>query len=191
MTAILFEHFHGAVTRVGADRHRRPAPRARLEPPDPVGLDRPGRHGREHRAGRARRTPRCEPAPRRRAAGSTTSATTRPTTPSAPPTARTTTGCARSSAATTPTTSSTSTTTSRPRPGRDLNCAPPELGSAGLTNEPHSGAALSVVGDRPFELPGGDLPRAVREPDVRGPQMEHDGAPVAVEEPFLRQRCAL
>ena len=33
MTAILFEHFHGAVTRVGVDRHRRAAPRAGLEPP--------------------------------------------------------------------------------------------------------------------------------------------------------------
>ena len=48
MTAILFEHFHGAVTRVGADRDRRPAPRGRLEPPHPVRLDRPGRHRRQH-----------------------------------------------------------------------------------------------------------------------------------------------
>src|SRR5215210_188806 len=35
MTAMLFEHFHGAVTRVGPERDRRPAPRGRLEPPHP------------------------------------------------------------------------------------------------------------------------------------------------------------
>ena len=45
-------------------RHRRPAPRARLEPRDPVGLDRPGGHAGQHPldARDARRTgspPRC------------------------------------------------------------------------------------------------------------------------------------
>ena len=32
MSAIVFEHFHGAVTRVGVDRHGRAAPREGLEP---------------------------------------------------------------------------------------------------------------------------------------------------------------
>ena len=48
MTAMLLEHFHGAVTRVGADRHGGTASRRRLEPPDPLGLAGPGRHGRQH-----------------------------------------------------------------------------------------------------------------------------------------------
>ena len=34
--AILFEHFHGAVTRVGASEHRRAAPRGGLEPAAPA-----------------------------------------------------------------------------------------------------------------------------------------------------------
>ena len=49
MTPMLFEHFHGAVTRIERDRRRRPAPRAGLEPADPVGVDRPGDDRREHR----------------------------------------------------------------------------------------------------------------------------------------------
>ncbi len=61
MTPMMFEHFHGAVTRVGADGHRRPASRAGLEPADPVGVDRPRRHGGEHRLDARRRTPRCKP----------------------------------------------------------------------------------------------------------------------------------
>ena len=61
MTAMLFEHFHGAVTRVGADRHRRPAPRARLEPADPVGVDGPGRHGGQRRVDAARPSRLCGP----------------------------------------------------------------------------------------------------------------------------------
>ena len=56
------------------DRHRRPAPRARLEPPDPVGLDRPGGHGRQHpldardvrRAGAPSRRASLAQLPRRR-----------------------------------------------------------------------------------------------------------------------------
>ena len=92
------------------ERDRRPAPRARLEPPRSVRVDRPGRHRRQHPLD-PRDVRRPAAAPRRPAAGSTTSATTRATTPSGPPTAPTTSGSARSSAATTPTTSSTSTTT--------------------------------------------------------------------------------
>ena len=115
MTPMLFEHFHGAVTRIEptatAVPHREPG----LEPADPVGVDRPGRHRRPTSRGRRRRTRRSSRSCRS-GAGSTTSATTRPRTPSAPPTARTTTGYARSSAGTTRTTSSTSTTTSRPSP---------------------------------------------------------------------------
>ena len=53
MTTILFEHFHGAVTRVGVERHGRAAPRGGLEPRAPVGLDGPRRHREEHRAGRS------------------------------------------------------------------------------------------------------------------------------------------
>ena len=49
MTAMLFEHFHGAVTRVGvtdtAVPHREPG----LEPPNSVGVDGPGRDRRQHR----------------------------------------------------------------------------------------------------------------------------------------------
>ena len=105
MSVILFEHFHGAVTRVGvtdtAVPHRDEGWNLLLRLSGPI---RPT--PRRTSPGRARRSPRCAPtsAP---AAGSTTSGTTRPTTRSAPPTARTTTGSWRSSGSTTPTTSST------------------------------------------------------------------------------------
>ena len=90
-------------------RDRRPAPRARLEPPGSVAVDRPAetdaniRWTRETFAALLR-----DPA-----LASTTSATTRASTPFGPPTAPTTSASATSSAATTPTTSFTSTTTSR------------------------------------------------------------------------------
>ena len=123
MTAILFEHFHGAVTRVGVTEtavpHREEGwnlliPSVWTDPADTRG---------EHRLD-ARDVRGAATALRHAAAGSTTSATTRRRTPSARPTARTTTGSARSSGGTTRTTSSTSTTTSRrSADGRRGHCA--------------------------------------------------------------------
>ena len=59
MTSILFEHFHGAVTRVGANEtavpHREPGWNLLL----PSRVDRPGRRPTPTSAGRARRSPRC------------------------------------------------------------------------------------------------------------------------------------
>ena len=135
MSAILFEHFHGAVTRVGVERHRRAAPLRGLEPAAPERLARPGRHGRERRVdagARSTRSSRTSAA----AAGSTTSPTTRATTPSAPPTAPTTTGSWRSSAPTTRRTCSGSTTTSCPDAGR-----PPESAWRGIPGCPASSRA--------------------------------------------------
>ena len=48
MTSILFEHFHGAVTRIAPTANRCPPPRTRLEPLHPLRMDRPGRHRRQH-----------------------------------------------------------------------------------------------------------------------------------------------
>ena len=58
MSGILLEHFHGAVTRVGADGHGRPAPGAGLQPPHPVGVDRSRRRPTPTSRGRERRTTR-------------------------------------------------------------------------------------------------------------------------------------
>ena len=96
-----------------ADRDRRPAPRARLEPARPLRLDRPGPHRGQHPLdARDPRRPAPPPVdaplaqlPRRRPGRRRHPGRLR---------SRTTSGCARSSAATTPATSSTSTTTSRP-----------------------------------------------------------------------------
>ena len=110
MTAILLEHFHGAVTRVGATDtavpHRDEGWNLLLPSVwmDPAETDANIAWTRETFAA-------LSAASRRAAGGSTTSATTR-TTRSAPRTARTTTGSSRSSDATTPRTSSGTTTTS-------------------------------------------------------------------------------
>ena len=159
MTAMLLEHFHGAVTRVAAERDRRPAPRGRLEPPHPVRLDRPGRHRREHRLDARDASPPCSPT-WRPAAGSTTSATTRPTTPSAPPTARTTTGCARSSAATTPTTSSTSTTTSRRDGSQTVRLVRNPILCVGARRRSHGAGGLPTRPPRPWVGTGTPVARS-------------------------------
>ena len=110
MSAILLEHFHGAVTRVGvadtAVPHR--AEGWNLVLPsvwlDPAATDENIAWTREtHRA----LAPHLD-----EAGGSTTSATTRASTHCGAPTGRTTSGCSSSSGATTPRTSSTTTTTS-------------------------------------------------------------------------------
>ena len=123
MTAILFEHFHGAVTRVGVTETAVPhrdegwnllIPSVWTDPADT-----------EANIAWTRETfAAMRPHFGQRAAGSTTSATIRRRTPSAQPTARTTTGCARSSGGTTRTTSSTSTTTSRRSPKKDRGTLP-------------------------------------------------------------------
>jgi hypothetical protein len=110
LSAILFEHFHGAVTRVGvtdtAVPHREEGWNLVLPGvwTDPAETDRNIAWTRETHAALA---PHLAAA-----AGSTTSATTRAATRSATPTARTTTGSSRSSAGATRGTSSARTTTS-------------------------------------------------------------------------------
>ena len=92
MTAILLEHFHGAVTRVGVTDTAVPHRDGGLEPPHPLRVDGSRRDGREHRVD-ARDAQRPSARISTRPGGSTTSATTRAVTPCGPRTGRTTSGC--------------------------------------------------------------------------------------------------
>ena len=115
MTAILLEHFHGAVTRVGVTATAVPHRQAGWNLAPPVRVDRPGRHGRERALDARDATPPCaEHLAERRwlnylGDDQDDDATRAAYGPNS-------TGCGRSSGATTPRTSSITTTTSGPEP---------------------------------------------------------------------------
>ena len=91
MTAIILEHFHGAVTRVGGTDTAVPHRQDGWNIAHPVGLDESASDRRERRLDAG--DPPCAGPPRGPHAGSTTSATTRPPTWCRRPTGPTTTAC--------------------------------------------------------------------------------------------------